>query len=291
MWRVLTNAAALLGLAAAVAAQEPAETNTPPGKPDSPAKQYEAIEQEFATAQQDFSKSYREAKTDEERQKVIAEKYPPPQQFVGRMFELAEKYADDPVAVDALVWIVTRVRAGDEADKALAILGEKHTESEKIGPVCQSLVYSSSPAAEKLLRAVLEKNPHHEAQGQACYALAKLLGQQSELASQFESNPDELQNVEQQYGKEYVERLREAGPEKLAAEAEQLLAHVVETCQDIQSYRGSLADTAKADLFEIRNLAIGKVAPEIEGEDMDGQRFKLSDYRGKVVVLDFWGNW
>jgi hypothetical protein len=33
------------------------------------------------------------------------------------------------------------------------------------------------------------------------------------------------------------------------------------------------------------------VAPEIEGIDMDGQKFKLSDYRGKVVVLDFWGNW
>jgi hypothetical protein len=37
--------------------------------------------------------------------------------------------------------------------------------------------------------------------------------------------------------------------------------------------------------------AIGQVAPEIEGEDLDGSRFKLSDYRGKVVVLDFWGNW
>ncbi len=36
---------------------------------------------------------------------------------------------------------------------------------------------------------------------------------------------------------------------------------------------------------------MGKVAPEIEGEDLDGKPFKLSDYRGKVVVLDFWGNW
>jgi hypothetical protein len=36
---------------------------------------------------------------------------------------------------------------------------------------------------------------------------------------------------------------------------------------------------------------IGTVAPDIEGEDLDGNRFKLSDYRGKVVVLDFWGHW
>jgi predicted Zn finger-like uncharacterized protein len=38
-------------------------------------------------------------------------------------------------------------------------------------------------------------------------------------------------------------------------------------------------------------LSVGKVVPDIEGEDIDGQKFKLSDYRGKVVVLDFWGHW
>jgi hypothetical protein len=36
---------------------------------------------------------------------------------------------------------------------------------------------------------------------------------------------------------------------------------------------------------------VGQEAPEIEGEDIDGKTFKLSDYRGKVVVLDFWGHW
>ena len=36
---------------------------------------------------------------------------------------------------------------------------------------------------------------------------------------------------------------------------------------------------------------IGKPAPEIEGEDIDGKPMKLSDFRGKVVLLDFWGHW
>ena len=40
-----------------------------------------------------------------------------------------------------------------------------------------------------------------------------------------------------------------------------------------------------------RRGSIGKVAPEIEGSDADGVAFKLSDYRGKVVMLDFWGDW
>jgi peroxiredoxin len=33
------------------------------------------------------------------------------------------------------------------------------------------------------------------------------------------------------------------------------------------------------------------VAPDIAGADLQGVDFKLADYRGKVVVLDFWGNW
>ncbi len=36
---------------------------------------------------------------------------------------------------------------------------------------------------------------------------------------------------------------------------------------------------------------IGQPAPNIAGEDLDGKAFKLSDYKGKVVLLDFWGNW
>jgi hypothetical protein len=36
---------------------------------------------------------------------------------------------------------------------------------------------------------------------------------------------------------------------------------------------------------------LNKLAPDIVGEDIDGRPLKLSDYRGKVVMLDFWGHW
>jgi AhpC/TSA family len=41
----------------------------------------------------------------------------------------------------------------------------------------------------------------------------------------------------------------------------------------------------------VEGLQVGNLAPDIENEDLDGETFKLSDYRGKVVMLDFWGNW
>jgi len=41
----------------------------------------------------------------------------------------------------------------------------------------------------------------------------------------------------------------------------------------------------------IQSLGIGRVAPEIEGKDLDGVEFKLSDSRGKVTVVVFTGEW
>ena len=31
--------------------------------------------------------------------------------------------------------------------------------------------------------------------------------------------------------------------------------------------------------------------PEIAGLDTNGRPMRLSEYRGAVVVLDFWGHW
>lgn len=43
--------------------------------------------------------------------------------------------------------------------------------------------------------------------------------------------------------------------------------------------------------YKVTHLVVGCEAPEIEGFDQDGKRFRLSDYRGKVVLLPFWGIW
>jgi hypothetical protein len=38
-------------------------------------------------------------------------------------------------------------------------------------------------------------------------------------------------------------------------------------------------------------VALGRPAPDIEGRDLDGNPMRLSDHRGKIVVLLFSGHW
>jgi len=51
---------------------------------------------------------------------------------------------------------------------------------------------------------------------------------------------------------------------------------------------GSWIDFIKSPL---PTAALGKLAPDMELIDMDGNTFKLSDYRGKLLLLDFWPSW
>ncbi len=70
------------------------------------------------------------------------------------------------------------------------------------------------------------------------------------------------------------------------------LAHfAVLTCLAIGCGSWNSQGTAPARPGVDAPIIVGQPAPEIEGEDVDGVAFKLSDYRGKVVMLDFWGNW
>jgi hypothetical protein len=54
---------------------------------------------------------------------------------------------------------------------------------------------------------------------------------------------------------------------------------------------GQFAANAERTLYEIDHLQVGMQAPDFETTDSDGVPFKLSDYRGKVTVVDFWGFW
>jgi len=62
--------------------------------------------------------------------------------------------------------------------------------------------------------------------------------------------------------------------------------------QLVQEYATSKeAPNAKGTLFRLNKLRPGMAAPDFEAVDVDGESFRLSDYGGRVVLLDFWGFW
>lgn len=277
-------------------AQKPKPDEPKPDKPPTRAEQLQAVMEEYQKAQQEFFKSYQEAKTDEERQKLAEEKYPRPEKFAARVMAIAEADPKDAVSFDAVLWVVNNVRGGAEsnkfADRAVAILIEHHIENENLKNVVQQLAYSQSPGAEKLLRLAMQKSPHREVQGYACFGLAQFLKNKLEGANYLKNaDPQELERIKGFIGEDMLKQLTSVDPDKAGKEIESLCEKVIDKYADLESFRGKLGEAAERELFEIRNLAIGRVAPEIEGEDLDGAAFKLTDYRGKVVVLDFWGDW
>lgn len=82
------------------------------------------------------------------------------------------------------------------------------------------------------------------------------------------------------------------GDSKALAAIEALLERVSRDYADVKlDDDKTLGKLAEAQLYEVKYLQPGKVAPDIEGTEVNGKRMKLSDFRGKVVMLVFWGSW
>jgi hypothetical protein len=194
---------------------------------------------------------------------------------------LARRMKDDPTLVPRVEQFFGKEMAQDLAKADIAKLeaqseaaykefADKYVsalKADRLAAVCQSLSFGGKEG-EPLLRALIDKDTPKEVQGVATLTLGQMLkGRADELAAR---DPKEA--------------------EKLQKECEKLLERAVEKFADVKLpfRRETVGAKAKTELYEIRFLAVGKTAPEVEGEDQDGKKFKLSDYRGKVILLDFW---
>jgi type II secretory pathway pseudopilin PulG len=256
-------------------------------------QQYQDILKEFSAATSMFWQETNDAG----RQRVMArvEKLPP------QLLEWIQNNPKAPVALDALVHVVSQEYWlnnhtshsgwGQESPQAKAInlMLRDFIDSDKLGEACNRIHYCLRQECETFLRAVFEKSPHREVKGLACLRLAQFLGNRLEKVELLKDQPEAAKRFETLYGKDYLGALQRQDRLKVMEEAEALYDRALTNYGDVKTpYDGTVAETAKTDLFEIRHLAIGREALEIEEVDQDGQQFKLSDYRGKVVLLYFW---
>lgn len=257
---------------------------------DTPAEQYQALVNEYQAEYNTFMEKYQAAKTPDERTAIIQE-MPDRMAYAAKFLDLAKANADDASAVDALIWVISNGMGSPVAGDATKILAKDHYKSDKIGSVMQALTRSPGQPTEDFLRKVITDNENEEIQALAVYSLGGYLKQMKGYAEMLN---DETRGplIRNSFGEEvatYLGRLGKNG--MIDEEIEQLYETVAEKFGDIPHNNSTMGELVARELFEIRNLSVGKVAPEIEGEDVEGETFKLSDYRGKVVMLDFWGDW
>jgi len=280
----------LLGLSPVVAGGER------PAKPAALAEQYLAIAKEFNGE----GYALRHAKTDEEREKVVLRV----DNLTLRLLELAEKNPKDPAAMDALVQAVTHEiwmenntfhpgRGQDSPEvRAVAILLRDHVRSDHAGEACRRMSYGFRKECETFLRTASEVNPHRDVRTLACLRLAQFLNGRLQRLDLLKEQPELANRYEGLFGKNYLDALQQQDRAKAVKEVEALFERAARQYGDVKlPFGGTVGEKANSELHEIRHLAVGRAAPDLEGEDQDGKRFKLSDYRGKVVLLYFWSEY
>jgi hypothetical protein len=180
--------------------------------------------------------------------------------------ERARKNLDHPQAVPLLVWVAqaTLYSAGSKElsklyNDTVDLLVERFVERPELAPLPGWLAQDDDPPwAEKKLRRLLEKSPSADVKANARFSLGSIL-----------KNKDEDSQAE-------AGRLLQGFIDDFA--------NAPEKQTQVQQARSELADMKG-------ERGIGKPVPDIAGADLDGKSFKLSDYKGKVVLLDFWGFW
>ena len=180
-----------------------------------------------------------------------------------------EIYEKDPKADAALAAVEimsqTGGMIGTASTKIYAEVAKNHFANPKIKPLMAMLARGA--AGEGFLEKVLESNKDKSVQAQACYMIAEAT----------------LALVDREKDK--------AKSDALAEKALTYFERAKNEFGDVVYQGDKMVNVAEGAMFSLKYLRPGKPVPEIEGPDMDGKTFKISDYKGKVVMIDFWGHW
>ena len=232
--------------------------------------------------------------------------------LIPRILEVVRRAPNSPAAFELIQWVVTNGRISARSLRpyglqAVEILRNGYTNYPNLGRVCRALAFAGDPSNQptmEFLQIVSTGNPNRAARGSATFALARLTKTKAEGLAFLESFPPNIYtnlypNVTEASA-DYEQASKNGGSKAVFQRAEQLFETIQKKyadCSNFESGPGlrqpkpTLGEQAGVELYECQHLVPGKIAPELEGEDLDGHKFKLSDYRGKVVILSFWASW
>ncbi|WP_182865627.1 trypsin-like peptidase domain-containing protein [Rhodopirellula sp. JC639] len=148
---------------------------------------------------------------------------------------------------------------------------EYHHSGKHLHAVTKAVARQPNEIARDFCRQVLNKSPHEQVRQAASLGLiGNLLG--------WLNQPDSIDLDQINRRRDEVESL-----------TDQLVQSMANSDDDSQKQEAEILSKLLRQQFE--SIKVGKQAPEIRGVDAAGVNFQLSDYRGKVVLLDFFADW
>jgi thiol-disulfide isomerase/thioredoxin len=215
-------------------------------------------------------------------------------QAAEKVLTAVRPHAAEPDAVEPLVWVTNYLQGTDLDDEAARLLTKHHPERKETIEMVYRSRLAPTKWTEPLLRAQLAAPGLAPAdRPRVLYALARVKQSLAEWSATLAVTSDQgVSALEDFYGVQTIAAYRKVDAARERAEAARLYTELGEKYGPGQSVEGlTYGQLAESGLYELRNLTLGKPAPDIVGEDTGGAKFKLSDYRGKVVLLVFWGTW
>ncbi len=213
---------------------------------------------------------------------------PKPAEHAQALLDLVDEDPRSSIAADALLRIVAKLRAGEIRDEALDRLVKDYPNESQLAQIVTGMARGlPTPANQQRLQTLMENSTHSEVKAVATLAYAILYEQLLNYRGMLGDRQMAVV-IQQQYGEETLNFIQGA---EIPDNLEKMLEDLIVNHADLKFAGRNLGELAKRKLFVLRHLQIGKTAPNIVGKDLDGEEFELADYRGKVVLLDFWGDW
>ncbi len=249
--------------------------------------EFDALQVGYQTAIKELRGEISKIKDKKAQVELLAAKNPLTA-FAPKYLSLAEKYKGTKTSVDATLFVVGQVK-GQFKNKGMKFLLNNYPDKVKLSKVAASLIEDvPHPDMEGWFDLMIEKADKDSVKASVLYSYARYVGQLPtfkrtvELNSQVSDRLPPIQTT-------YITTPRTDEQKKTLQKRLELL--IKDFGEMKYQGRKTYGDVATSELFELTKLQVGMMAPEITGEDLDEIPFKLSDYRGKVVMLDFWGHW
>lgn len=230
------------------------------------------IQKKWQLTNDQWALETRVATTPEARSKVWNAR-PDPVPFAKQMWEVIGPALNEEWTLEPAAWFL-RITSGllttqangataptfaKETDALRKALETRHLKSPKLIPVCMALTTSQDPRALAVLEKIQSNNPDKKTQGVAALAAAMIL-------KSLGDDPALM--------RKRLTYLRQA---------------IIQS-SEVELDGSTVAKLAKDELYIIQFLTKGRVAPDLSGTDSAGLPLKLSDHKGKVILLLFWSS-